>query len=168
MCIPVWPSLCLLVTHFLVSLLGWNVYMHQYISLSTWFPVSAQPLLHSCMEMCILVCCHVNVPVTLIWSHTLVRMCTCIRICMHIHWTMSLPPLCIVAHKHLCHCGPMCVSQSPLIWSLVRMCTYISTCMHVHLTSHMCPPLHSCVQTCVPLWYLVCVPVTPLLVPHLG
>ena len=128
-----------------------------------------------------------------LWSHTFIRMCTCIStwIYAHLHCPMSTPPPCIVwwkpgctsmsvclcpSHfisvltlclecvhasvhvfmsrwhpmlakpllivtwKHGSHVWPLCVSESPCLWShnLIKMCTCIISCIYVHLIYHVC------------------------------
>ena len=66
--------------------------------------------------------------------------------------------------------GSVFVSQSSHFCSqsLFRMCTCISTCIYVHLTQNITSnPMHSYMETWVPLCDTMCVPVTLLLVPHL-
>ena len=62
-------------------------------------------------------------------------------------------------------CGIVCLSQSPYFCSptLVRMCTCISTWNYVHLTVHVCyTPMHSLMETWVPLYVSVFVSQSPV------
>ena len=63
----------------------------------------------------------------------------------------------------------MCVSQSSCFWSytLVRMCTCISTWIHVHMTAHVYSiPMHSLMETWVPLYGSVFVSQSPHFCSH--
>ena len=79
------------------------------------------------------------------WSHTLIKMCTCISTCIHVHltdhvcftfWNSDMDiwvPLC----GNVCMC--VCVLQSACLWchTLIKMCTCISTCIYVNLSSEL-------------------------------
>ena len=85
------------------------------------------------------------------------EICTCISTCIHVHLTY--------------HVYSTLLSQSPHFWShtLVRMFTCISICVYVHLAPHVCfTPCASSHGNMCPVWQYVCIPVTLLLVPHLG
>ena len=84
-------------------------YMHQYMYACP----TESPSLHAsppsqklCGNMCIPMQPCVHVPSSLIWSHTLVRRCTCISTCMNANIThRSVPPplhSCILIHASLC------------------------------------------------------------------
>ena len=101
---------------------------------------------------------------SLFWSHTLVRMCTCIStigMCTWLHMYVAPPLLSYMqTWMTLCVCWP-------------RICTCISTCMHGQLTAHVCsiPFEQMSLYLCpnvenmgTPLWNCECVPVMLLLV----
>ena len=75
------------------------------------------------------------------WSHTLVRMCTCISTWIYVHLTVLVcsTPYAMFDWYWMTLCCSLFESQSPYFCSntLFRMCTYISTCIYVHLTPHV-------------------------------
>ena len=63
-----------------------------HVFMSTWLPMSAPLTMHSLMETWVPVCgivCLSQSPY--FWTHTLVRMCTCISICIYVHQFRSAP-----------------------------------------------------------------------------
>ena len=83
-------------------------------------------------------------------SHTLIKMCTCISTCIHVHQTyhVCFTPLNSYMEALVPLCGTVVVSQPPHFspHALFRMCTCISTCTHDHQTSHVCST--PCAVTC--------------------
>ena len=75
----------------------------------------------------------------LLWSHTLIRLCTCISTCIHIHLTLCLfHPLYKASCKHVCPCLALSVC-----------CIHLSSCPTPGLE---CVPasVHECMSIIVP------------------
>ena len=116
MCIPVWPFVCVLVTphlvHTLIRMCTFNnISIHVHLTLH-----ACSTSLHSCVQTCVPLCgakCMSQSP--LLWSHTLVRMCTCISTCMHVHLTSH-------------------IWSTPFEKSCTNMCALMWPCMHVQVT----------------------------------
>ena len=73
--------------------------------MSTLLPTSAPHTFDSCTQICMTLHCPHVCPShpPLLWSHTLIRMCTCISTCIHVHLTLCLlHSLCIATCKHVC------------------------------------------------------------------
>ena len=113
---------------------------------------------HVCMSSCLTTFApspfYRCVQLSLFWSQTLIRKCTCISKCMNIHLTPHIcsTPLHSCVQTRVPLCGPMGIFQSPPSWSntLIRMCTCISICMHATLLPISVPLLlHSCMQRCM-------------------
>ena len=82
-----------------------------------------------------------------------------------------LHPLCIVVCKNVYPCVASCEwSQSLLFWSHTFECVHLSVHIYMFtwLPTLVPPPSHSCMQKCEPMWPHLSVPITSLLVPHLG
>ena len=136
-CIVLWkllcPYVCVPVTLLVVPHVVWNVYMHHYMHVC---PPDCPCLVHPlcivswklCVPLCVTVCVFQS---PCLWSHTLVRICTCI---LHVFMSTLLPmlaepPMDSYMETLVPLCFTVCVSQSPCLWShtLFRMCTCIST-----------------------------------------
>ena len=134
---------------------------HKYMS--TWLPMCTPHPMHSLMEpwvpLCGIVCLSQSPS---FWSTTWIYVHLTAYVCSTpMHSLMeSWVPLYVSVF----------VSQSPYFCfnTLFTMCTCISTWFYVHLALHVCStPMDSYMETWVPLFGSVCVPVTLLLVMHL-
>ena len=116
----------------------WLKCVHElvHVFMSTWLSMLAKPPMDSYMERWVPVCGTVCVSQSpWLWSHTLVRMCTCINTCTYVHLTLH------VCSTHQSEVGAP-IRVGGLIgcgrWShtLIKMCTWISTCIYIQLTQH--------------------------------
>ena len=128
---------------------------HSYME--TWVPLCGSVFLSQSPDFC---------------SHTLFRMCTCIRtwfVSTQLHM-LGQPPLDSYMKTSVPLCGSLCVSQSSCLWShtLIKMCTCISTCILVNVTIHVCfiPPLNSYMESWVALCGSVAVSQSPHFCSH--
>ena len=134
------------------------VHTSVHVFMSIWLPMLTQPLMDSYMETWVPLCgsgCVSQSPC--FWSHTLVRMVTCISSWIYVHLTVHVcsTPMHSLMDTWVPLCGIVCLSQSPYFWSytLVRMCTSISTWIYVNLTAHVCStPMDSLMDTWVPMY----------------
>ena len=115
--------------------------VHVFVSIG--LPMLAKPSMDSYMETWVPLYGNVCVfQSPWFWSLTLIKMCTCITVCIHVHMATHV---CFTLFEWLYEnlsatvwqC--VCVSQSPWLWfhTLIKMCTCINTCIHVHLTPHV-------------------------------
>ena len=114
-----------------------------HVLMSTWVPQSASPPLDSYMETWVPLSgsvCMSQSPC--FWSHTFVRIYTCISTWIYVHLTAHVYSTLMysLVETGVPLCGIVCLSQSPCFWShtLFRRCTCISTWIYVHLTVHVC------------------------------
>ena len=119
------------------------VHASVHVFVLTWLHMLAKPPMDSYMETWVPICDTVCVSQSpFLCSQTLIKMCTCISACIHVHLTYNVCfiPLNSYMEIWVPLCGSVDVSQWPHFYShtLVRMCTCISTCIHVHLTPHVC------------------------------
>ena len=137
MCPCVAPCLCSSCTS--SGPIPWLECLHVsvHVCMCTWLPTSAACPLHTWMEICVVAWCHVCSSCT---SSGLTHCLECVYASVHI-WISLISHVCSTPY-HSCvqMCGPVCMSQSPLLWSqtLVRMYACISMSMHAHLTPHVC------------------------------
>ena len=62
------------------------VHASVHVFISTWLPMLVQCPMNSYMETWVLVCGSVCVSQSpCLWSHTMIKMCTCISTCIHVH-----------------------------------------------------------------------------------
>ena len=98
-----------------------------------------------------------------LWSHTLVRMCTCINTCMHVFLT----PLICSTPLHSCVwtcmplCDPMCMFHFPLSAPIPSVeCAYAS--IHALMSTQL-PTLAT--TLCIVVWKQICTCVAPFTCP---
>ena len=122
----------------------------------------AKPPMDSYMETWVPLCGTVCVSQSpYFWSHTLIKMCTCISTCIQVHLTPEvLHPLCIVTQKHGCSCMALCMCPSHLISGPTPSLECVHSSVHVLMSTWVpnscAPPLHSYMETWVPMCDTVC------------
>ena len=130
------------------------VHASEHVFMFTWLPMLAKPPMDSYMEsgypyVTLYVC-----PSRCFWSHTLIKMSTCISTYIQVHLT---PEVCSTPlHSYMetwvprvLLYGTVYMSQSPHFSSntLFRMHTFISTCSYVHTGSKFL-----CTLLCIVTW----------------
>ena len=97
-----------------------------------------------------------------LWSHTVVRMCTCITTCIYVNLSSEYcsSPLCIVPWKHGYHCVSLCFAVIPLLFPDLGQNVYMHQYMYFCLPDSQClvpPHLHTYMKRWIPLCGTVCV-----------
>ena len=172
-----WVPLCVCLIHPVSGPILWLKCVHAslHVYRSTWLLKCAAPPLHSYMKTWLLLYGTVYASQSPHFCfNNLFRMCTFISACIYVHPTAHV----ISTHYGLvtrvprCPCVAVyvCPSQPTSGHTPCLECVHAS--VHVYmstwLTMSVSPLLNSYIETWVPLCGIVCVPITLLLVTHLG
>ena len=99
------------------------VHASVHVCIFIWIATSAPPNLHSCMQRCVPKCMSQS---PLFWSHTLVRICTCINRYMHVDLTPHISyTLFALFHvnvwpPHVCPATPLVKSQVTIYLGMIE------------------------------------------------